>query len=436
MDVVGRADLLGAADDARAASKARGSVFALAGECFLYLLSCQSDASVTERAAVLRDLDGTPPLIVHQAEAFGERHPYEVLFRSSHKLLMDSATSEYLFCQDFWAGDNTIFREIFAPALAAVEESLALYLSSCYDIGCVLLMLRINAGHQAIMSRRRAPCLDSYHEKMSAMLWPRFKTLFEAHMVSIRSAPERTMLQDGLQAHYVTRRFADFAASVHPLAACGGDAQGLSAGMERLRAVVCDLLARISKLLGHRKRQMVFLINNFEVVVTALRDASRSGDPGCEGADRTPLFTYFSDGLARQTHLFVEEELADQFNPLMAFVQAAEAAYKALDAAGQPRAPLPQFRPEDAEPLLRDFRVRWKTSLEEIHRSIGSVFGPGQRSLDILQRTLSQLLLFYTRLTGPEGVLMTYCGAAGAALCRDAVPTSALLAHIKVVIKT
>ena len=42
-----------------------------------------------------------------------------------------------------------------------------------------------------------------------------------------------------------------------------------------------------------------------------------------------------------------------------------------------------------------------------------------------------QLLLFYTRLTGPEGVLMTYCGAAGAALCRDAVPTSTILTEVK-----
>jgi hypothetical protein len=37
-----------------------------------------------------------PALIPHIAEASSSKYPYEVLFRSLHKLLMDTATSEYL----------------------------------------------------------------------------------------------------------------------------------------------------------------------------------------------------------------------------------------------------------------------------------------------------------------------------------------------------
>lgn len=36
-----------------------------------------------------------PALIPHIAEASSQKYPYEVLFRSLHKLLMDTATSEY-----------------------------------------------------------------------------------------------------------------------------------------------------------------------------------------------------------------------------------------------------------------------------------------------------------------------------------------------------
>jgi hypothetical protein len=36
-----------------------------------------------------------PALIPHIAEAGSQKYPYEVLFRSLHKLLMDTATSEY-----------------------------------------------------------------------------------------------------------------------------------------------------------------------------------------------------------------------------------------------------------------------------------------------------------------------------------------------------
>lgn len=35
-----------------------------------------------------------PPLIPHIAEASSKKYPYEVLFRSLHKLLMDTASSE------------------------------------------------------------------------------------------------------------------------------------------------------------------------------------------------------------------------------------------------------------------------------------------------------------------------------------------------------
>jgi Vps52 / Sac2 family len=47
----------------------------------------------------------------------------QVLFRSINKLLMDTATSEYLFCREFFQED-AVFQELFAPTLAAVEATL------------------------------------------------------------------------------------------------------------------------------------------------------------------------------------------------------------------------------------------------------------------------------------------------------------------------
>ncbi|KAJ0081771.1 hypothetical protein Patl1_10733 [Pistacia atlantica] len=43
-----------------------------------------------------------PALIPHISEASSLKYTYEVLFRSLHKLLMDTATSEYLFWDDFF----------------------------------------------------------------------------------------------------------------------------------------------------------------------------------------------------------------------------------------------------------------------------------------------------------------------------------------------
>ena len=42
------------------------------------------------------------PILVHVATAEGQRFPYEVLYRSVIKHLVDSATSEFLFVVDFF----------------------------------------------------------------------------------------------------------------------------------------------------------------------------------------------------------------------------------------------------------------------------------------------------------------------------------------------
>jgi hypothetical protein len=154
---------------------------------------------------------------------------------------------------------------------------------------------------------------------------------------------------------------------------------------------VCGLVAKMAKLVAQRKKQLVFLINNYEMVLTVLREAAADADdPGYAGADRCATAMFFNEQLGAQLHQLVEEELADQFNPLVTFVKRAEAAYKQAEAQGAPRAVLPQFGAEDAEPVLRDFSMSWKMSIDEIHRSIVASFGNSQRALDILQRTLSQ----------------------------------------------
>lgn len=131
----------------------------------------------------------------------------QVLFRSVNKLLMDTATAEYLFCCDFFQED-TIFSELFAATLTVVEAALSAslqvntpqfirrkeesHLADCHDAtgypftACadvqetfdlvgLLLMIRINYHHQLIMNKRRIPCLDDYLDRTNLLLWPRFK---------------------------------------------------------------------------------------------------------------------------------------------------------------------------------------------------------------------------------------------------------------------
>jgi hypothetical protein len=48
-----------------------------------------------------------------------------------HKLLVDTASSEFLFCLDFWE-EEAAFRELFGPVVAVVEGDL----NEQLQVGC------------------------------------------------------------------------------------------------------------------------------------------------------------------------------------------------------------------------------------------------------------------------------------------------------------
>lgn len=51
----------------------------------------------------------------------------QAVFRSVNRLLLDTATSEYLFCCDFFSDDGA-FMDLFQPTLQTVEAALAVQL--------------------------------------------------------------------------------------------------------------------------------------------------------------------------------------------------------------------------------------------------------------------------------------------------------------------
>ena len=64
----------------------------------------------------------------------------QLLFRSVNKLLMDTATSEYLFCSDFFQ-EAAVFHELFAPTLQVVESALAATLPvSTHALSCAVCL--------------------------------------------------------------------------------------------------------------------------------------------------------------------------------------------------------------------------------------------------------------------------------------------------------
>lgn len=68
-------------------------------------------------------------------------------------------------------------------------------------------------------------CLFGWFLQLNLLIWPRFKLVFDMHLGSIRSATVRTLWEDDVRPHYVTRRYAEFSASLLYLNKDYGDGQ-------------------------------------------------------------------------------------------------------------------------------------------------------------------------------------------------------------------
>lgn len=101
----------------------------------------------------------------------------------------------------------------------------------CADAISLLLMIKITYAIRLVMQRRRIPVLDAFFDRLSLLLWPRLKFVFDANLRSIRGASPRKLGTIDLTPHYIARRYAEFAASILILQN-GSDGLGVGGGGE------------------------------------------------------------------------------------------------------------------------------------------------------------------------------------------------------------
>ena len=334
--------------------------------------------SLGKRANILANLETAAPIIAHSNS--GSKLSWEVLFRSSQKLLVDMATFEYLFCIDFWKGDSQIFRDVFAQPLQVIDEYVQSEISTNFDAIGLALAILINRGHQKLMQKRRIPSLDSHLDKVNIMLWPKFKTVFDAHIKSVVSASENAKNQtklfvDDVSAHYVTRRYAEFTASMTVLSKLEGGDNQLRNNLERLRKAQYDLLVKLSERFTTPKRRSCFLLNNYDLIHQILvADENLEHELG-----------FFDEQLIIETDAFVQIELETHFGDALLQIESLEFGKSSPDVAV-----------EQSIQILKNFSEQWKQQITKINSEIVSLFSNYNRGMDILQRTLSSLLVKYT----------------------------------------
>ncbi|RLN71967.1 hypothetical protein BBJ28_00014276 [Nothophytophthora sp. Chile5] len=389
-------------------------------------LSKRNDTfSVADREKIL-ETASAPPVILHVAQQESQKLPYEAIFRSLQQHLMDSATSEYLFLIEFFKPSNQqenvfrsrdLFLRVFAKTLSLCLENMENYLFTCYDAIGLLLMIRLTYAQRLVMEKRRIPCLDSYFDRVALLLWPRFKAVFDLNLISVKNAKVKKLGAIDLHPHFVIRRYAEFAASIlslslytqHPQSSKSGNDDSTtisSAQMHEngagdmvlnnltiLRDEILRLLSRLAEQHTNAKDRCVFLINNYDLVLTHFEERRVISEETAK----------FEELLAGQREKFVEEELMTYYAKLIQFVRQHEhvslgkagsgtgAAAASTAASGQ------QVDAAQVEKIVREFAATWKAGIEKMNGNVMTNFSNFRNGMEILKQVLTQLLLYYTR---------------------------------------
>ncbi|GJM84882.1 hypothetical protein PR202_ga00594 [Eleusine coracana subsp. coracana] len=165
-----------------------------------------------------------PGLVPHISQVNSLTYPYEVIFRSLQKLLMDTASSEYLFVKEFF-GEVPLFYQVFEGPFSVIDQHLDLTIPTCHDAVCLMLLICITRKHELVMSNRRLPCLDAYFDKALIYLWPRFKIVFDMYLQILYRCDVKMLWIDGTHPHHIVRCYVEFTASLVQLNDECGDGQ-------------------------------------------------------------------------------------------------------------------------------------------------------------------------------------------------------------------
>ncbi|KAJ1973876.1 Vacuolar protein sorting-associated protein 52 [Dimargaris xerosporica] len=335
-------------------------------------------------------------IIPHVAEGQKEKMPLEVLLRSYNLALIDNTTSEYEFVSQFFITPGThqqhkgsdtakaIYEHIFEPVCNTGLGLTRLLTEHSFDALGVLLCLRINYQLANELQHRRVPVLEKYINATNMQLWPRFQAIVALHTDSMKklftsSSKATTLSKQDVHPHFVTRRYAEFVAS---LLALNQDppTNVVDQSLARLRTELEAMLLRISQAFGDRLTTLIFLINNYDLVVTILHE---NGFPPGSAAESD----YFAQCKATCIAEYVEEQLDSHFGYLKAFVTATELATNNATPVA-----LVAFAP-----VVAEFNSTFKDSLANINAAVIRSFSNFKNGTTILHSVLGQLILNYSR---------------------------------------
>jgi hypothetical protein len=341
--------------------------------------------SLGSRSTVISSDLESPLIVPHAAVRMETRFPLESLFRSHQFALVDNACREYIFLNEFFLlsvqQTQVYFSSVLGRTLFFFMKEIQEDIECSYDCIALFLCLHIVYRYRLLAHKRAVPALDQYYDSLTEIIWPRFSHVFEIHLRSISDCDIRKVGVSDTRPHFITRRYAEFSAAITTVNETFPD-ERVSIMLGQLQTEVENLLLKMASVFDSPKEQLVFLINNYDVIISVLQEQSLDS---CKESQS------FKQLVSKRVHDLVNELIYPHFGPMITFVKDCEAFIERND--------LESLKKEEAKvtKLIRSFNQNWRKSMEEMKRQVMVSFTNFKCGNNITQSTLTQVIQFYHR---------------------------------------
>lgn len=271
--------------------------------------------TIGNRGDILTSQLEAPIIVPHVQQKI--KYPFEALFRSEQYALVDNACREYLFITEFYLvrGNQAqdLFNQIMGKTMSLMVKSIETYVTDCYDTIALFLCIQLILRYQIMCHKRCVSALDKYWDTLQSSIWPRFEHLFKLNIQSIRDC-DPTKFSKETGPHYITRRYAEFSAAVVGITENFPNETVSRLLLELQNEVECFML-RMAAIFPQRKGQLIFLINNYDLILGILMERTR---------DNTKEAESFREQLSAKSNEYVEEILSPHIGGIIHFVKECE----------------------------------------------------------------------------------------------------------------
>ncbi|KAL1491499.1 hypothetical protein ABEB36_012088 [Hypothenemus hampei] len=323
------------------------------------------------------------PIIVPHAES-KNKYSYEAIFRSIQYALVDNACREYLFVSEYFMVQNQaamqLFSKIMGKTLALLQKNAEVYIGACYDSIAIFLCFHLVLRYKIMCHKRCVPALDDYWDTLESILLPRFEYILRLNINSIRDCDvTKFNLEKG--PHYIARRYAEFSAAIVSISENFPN-ELITKLLAELQEEVEMFIFRMAGAFTERKDQLIFLINNYDMILNVIMERTRDN---CKEAET------FKSRLSAKSGEYAEQILFPHFGEMIQYVKECEHYFE--------QAKLDELKRMESKSLsiVLNFSETWKKSLEDLNREVLLSFPNLVTGASLLQLALTQLVQYYHR---------------------------------------